>query len=276
MHISKVRSCALDKWTHELVDSMEAVGNERANLFWEFSVPADVERPREGDMKLLDRWIRDKYERGLYKNRSAAAPDGKAAGAQQNTSHAHAVHAHAAHVHAAAKAHTPSSSHAPPALPKKPLPPVPCHVPQSVAMFDLLDLSASPAAAAAQPWDAFGVVQNAVPAAPAAASLHPTWDALSAGASAPLRPAWDVFSASLQPAAQPAAQPVTQPDSQPAVQPAVQPVVQPAVQPAAPLTWAASFAAPPPPQPSTSMLPADLFSAQGYEGYHGGYQSGLI
>lgn len=51
VHISKVRSCALDKWTPELVSAMENVGNKRANEHWERDVPASVLRPREGDMK---------------------------------------------------------------------------------------------------------------------------------------------------------------------------------------------------------------------------------
>ncbi len=51
VHISKVRSCALDKWTPELVNAMENVGNARANAYWERNVPASVVRPRESDMK---------------------------------------------------------------------------------------------------------------------------------------------------------------------------------------------------------------------------------
>ena len=51
VHISKVRSCALDKWTTELVMTMENIGNKRANEHWEHDVPASVARPREGDMR---------------------------------------------------------------------------------------------------------------------------------------------------------------------------------------------------------------------------------
>jgi hypothetical protein len=51
VHISKVRSCALDKWTPELVSNMENIGNQRANAYWERNVPGTVVRPREGDMK---------------------------------------------------------------------------------------------------------------------------------------------------------------------------------------------------------------------------------
>jgi hypothetical protein len=51
VHISKVRSCALDKWTAELVSTMENIGNKRANEHWERDVPASVVRPREGDMR---------------------------------------------------------------------------------------------------------------------------------------------------------------------------------------------------------------------------------
>jgi hypothetical protein len=53
VHISKVRSCALDKWTPELVGNMENIGNLRANAFWERNVPPTVVRPREGDMKCV-------------------------------------------------------------------------------------------------------------------------------------------------------------------------------------------------------------------------------
>ena len=51
VHISKVRSCALDKWTPELLTTMENIGNKRANEHWEHDVPASVARPREGDMR---------------------------------------------------------------------------------------------------------------------------------------------------------------------------------------------------------------------------------
>lgn len=41
VHISKVRSCALDKWTPELVAQMENIGNARANAYWRvFREPA--------------------------------------------------------------------------------------------------------------------------------------------------------------------------------------------------------------------------------------------
>ena len=34
VHISKVRSCALDKWTPELLANMENIGNARGNAYW--------------------------------------------------------------------------------------------------------------------------------------------------------------------------------------------------------------------------------------------------
>jgi len=150
VHISKVRSCALDKWTPELVAGMEAVGNARANEFWERSVPASVERPREGDMRQLDVWIRDKYERGLYKDKSRPAPEGRLSA-------------------------TAATAAIPPPLPRKPLPAVPASPAVSAtpapaprpASFDLLgnllDAPPPPApAVAAASWDAFAAPQPPV------------------------------------------------------------------------------------------------------------------
>lgn len=60
-HISKVKSCTLDKWTCELVDNMSAIGNARAKATYEAKVPAHYPRPT-GDQFSLEQWIRKKYE----------------------------------------------------------------------------------------------------------------------------------------------------------------------------------------------------------------------
>lgn len=35
MHITRVRSCKIDNWTHEELDLMQSIGNDRANQYWE-------------------------------------------------------------------------------------------------------------------------------------------------------------------------------------------------------------------------------------------------
>ena len=55
-HISFVRSVTLDNWTKEQVDFMEEWGNERANQYYEASIPANYK------IYAWDRFVRDKYE----------------------------------------------------------------------------------------------------------------------------------------------------------------------------------------------------------------------
>ena len=49
VHISKVKSVSLDKWTRADVKRMEEVGNAIAREKWEADVPKDVYIPNESD-----------------------------------------------------------------------------------------------------------------------------------------------------------------------------------------------------------------------------------
>eukprot|EP01097_Dermamoeba_algensis_P001443 TRINITY_DN1541_c0_g1_i2.p1 TRINITY_DN1541_c0_g1~~TRINITY_DN1541_c0_g1_i2.p1 ORF type:complete len:411 (-),score=92.99 TRINITY_DN1541_c0_g1_i2:124-1302(-) len=69
-HISKVKSVSLDKWTDELVEFMKSMGNARAADIWEYGLPEDFRRPE--DTHAVEVFIRNKYERKLYYNKSAS------------------------------------------------------------------------------------------------------------------------------------------------------------------------------------------------------------
>eukprot|EP01122_Echinamoeba_exundans_P011047 TRINITY_DN4269_c0_g1_i4.p1 TRINITY_DN4269_c0_g1~~TRINITY_DN4269_c0_g1_i4.p1 ORF type:complete len:425 (+),score=80.91 TRINITY_DN4269_c0_g1_i4:33-1307(+) len=77
-HISKVKSCTLDKWTHELVENMERMGNARAKSIYEAKVPPNYPRP-SGDQFSLEQWIRKKYERREFFNAEGASAPAPAA-----------------------------------------------------------------------------------------------------------------------------------------------------------------------------------------------------
>jgi stromal membrane-associated protein len=60
VHLSKVRSANLDTWLPEQVAFVAAMGNGRAAIFWEARLPANFERPRDGDMRALSVFINQK------------------------------------------------------------------------------------------------------------------------------------------------------------------------------------------------------------------------
>lgn len=60
VHLSKVRSANLDTWLPEQVAFVAAMGNGRAAVFWEARLPANFERPRDGDMRALSVFINQK------------------------------------------------------------------------------------------------------------------------------------------------------------------------------------------------------------------------
>ncbi|ABP00892.1 predicted protein, partial [Ostreococcus lucimarinus CCE9901] len=68
VHISKVKSTTLDKWTEAQVAHMERVGNAKANAYWEANVRAGVKPGATSGRDACERFIRDKYERQLYKD----------------------------------------------------------------------------------------------------------------------------------------------------------------------------------------------------------------
>jgi hypothetical protein len=80
-HISKVKSCTLDKWTHELVENMERMGNARAKSIYEAKVPSNYPRP-SGDQFSLEQWIRKKYERREFYSGEAATQSAAVAPSQ--------------------------------------------------------------------------------------------------------------------------------------------------------------------------------------------------
>lgn len=61
-HLSKVRSTTLDTWLPEQVEFISKLGNVRANVYWEASLPSGFRRPAEGDMSALKVFITDKYQ----------------------------------------------------------------------------------------------------------------------------------------------------------------------------------------------------------------------
>jgi len=79
VHISKVKSVTLDKWTAEQVKVMQDMGNGKAKELYEYSVPEHHRRPNESDTYALEQWIRAKYDRKEFmrkeqKQKPAATP----------------------------------------------------------------------------------------------------------------------------------------------------------------------------------------------------------
>jgi len=75
VHISKVKSVSLDKWTPEQVEFMKRMGNAKGKDLYESYVPASYNK---GDIRTeniaLEQWIRDKYERKRFIRRDGAEP----------------------------------------------------------------------------------------------------------------------------------------------------------------------------------------------------------
>ena len=61
VHCSKVRSTTLDTWLPEQVAFAQAMGNRRANIYWEARLSSGFRRPNEGDMVGLKNFIEEKY-----------------------------------------------------------------------------------------------------------------------------------------------------------------------------------------------------------------------
>lgn len=89
-HISKVKSVALDEWKGEWLETVESVGNARANAFYEHSVPQEErftgasagleggDRINRTTAQVLERWIRAKYEERRYAPPGVQAPSSAA------------------------------------------------------------------------------------------------------------------------------------------------------------------------------------------------------
>ena len=137
VHISKVRSVALDKWTPELVDGM--VGNAQANAFWEGgNPPGQYDRPSEGDMQRLNQFIRAKYEGQVYADKSRQPPR-LSAGAPVSAPVAASQSQPPPRLSAGAPVAAAASQ--PPPLPRKPLPPAPGAVAGAADLLSGLQVS---------------------------------------------------------------------------------------------------------------------------------------
>jgi len=66
-HISKVKSATLDIWKMAMVKQFEAQGgNEKVNATYEAKLPKGQKPTSSSDMYLVERFIRDKYERKTW------------------------------------------------------------------------------------------------------------------------------------------------------------------------------------------------------------------
>ncbi|KAG0503679.1 hypothetical protein HPP92_003751 [Vanilla planifolia] len=70
VHISKVRSAALDTWLPEQITFIQSMGNQKANDFWEAELPPNYDRVG------IENFIRAKYEerRWVPKNALSSTP----------------------------------------------------------------------------------------------------------------------------------------------------------------------------------------------------------
>ena len=63
-----------DTWLPDQVAFVQAVGNARANAYWEETLPADFRRPPESDMSALRMYITDKYVHRRYAAQGYSEP----------------------------------------------------------------------------------------------------------------------------------------------------------------------------------------------------------
>ena len=67
VHISRVKSVTLDKWTNEQVDVMESIGNVKSNAKYLHDLPPETEIPNlYATDREIEKWITDKYVNKLY------------------------------------------------------------------------------------------------------------------------------------------------------------------------------------------------------------------
>ena len=162
VHISFVRSTALDRWTDDQVVKLERMGNRRANAYWEANLPKGA-KPMSSDSPVVERFIRKKYEAREFVDRTRGV-DGPTPGDGNGDG-------------AVAQDAVPPAPPAQFAVPAAA--PAPAPAPANGGLFDMLDVSAPAAPAApAGAFDAFDAF-----AAPAA-SAAPANDGFGAFASA--------------------------------------------------------------------------------------------
>eukprot|EP01106_Pelomyxa_sp_JSP_P001416 TRINITY_DN1215_c0_g1_i1.p1 TRINITY_DN1215_c0_g1~~TRINITY_DN1215_c0_g1_i1.p1 ORF type:complete len:155 (+),score=16.04 TRINITY_DN1215_c0_g1_i1:130-594(+) len=76
VHVSRILSISLDSWTPQQFSMMQRVGNLNGALVWESGLPEGFVRPDADKWNALSEFVRNKYERGVYFNRAAAASFG--------------------------------------------------------------------------------------------------------------------------------------------------------------------------------------------------------
>lgn len=75
VHISVVKSVTLDKWQAKWINTVGKIGNQMANNYYEYKLPRDYQKPREGDPRdKISNWIRNKYERKDFAPRNQPSP----------------------------------------------------------------------------------------------------------------------------------------------------------------------------------------------------------
>ncbi|XP_055388634.1 uncharacterized protein LOC129617422 [Condylostylus longicornis] len=81
VHISKVKSLTLDKWTPECVRTVRLIGNDLGKAYYEYRVPIQYKRPTQSDAKsfrvpfsVIDTWIKNKYDRKLFVPPNSPSP----------------------------------------------------------------------------------------------------------------------------------------------------------------------------------------------------------
>ncbi|CAN4117722.1 unnamed protein product [Withania somnifera] len=84
VHISKVRSTALDTWLPEQVAFIQSMGNEKANSYWETEVPSNYDRVA------IENFIRAKYEDKRWTPKNEKAKSAFRIQERRTTGHEHA------------------------------------------------------------------------------------------------------------------------------------------------------------------------------------------
>jgi hypothetical protein len=75
VHILKVKSVSLDKWSPEQVEFMQKMGNAKGKEIYEAHIPSTYSKGNIATENIaLEQWIRDKYERKRFMLRDGADP----------------------------------------------------------------------------------------------------------------------------------------------------------------------------------------------------------
>lgn len=74
VHNSKVRSVMLDTWLPEQIAFVRSMGNDKANRYWEASLPSGFSKPHSDDMNGLRTFIMDKYVNQRYVDKQYSQP----------------------------------------------------------------------------------------------------------------------------------------------------------------------------------------------------------